>query len=69
MTTFLRRVLHVGVFTTNVLARVWERIERLFLSKAQFARRTTGKFEALKRTEMEIERLDRLRNPDDYRGR
>jgi hypothetical protein len=69
MTPFLRRVLHAGVIATSVLARVWESIERLFLSKAQVARRTTGKFEALKRKEMEMERLDRLRNPGDYRGR
>jgi hypothetical protein len=69
MTPFLRRVLHVGVIGTAVFARIWERIELLFCSKAQVARRATGRFEALKRKEMEEERLDRLRNPGDYRGR
>ena len=69
MTPFLRRVLHVGVIVSAVLARVYERIELLFRSKAQVARRATGRFEVLKRKEMEVERLDRLRNPGDYRGR
>ncbi|MCX6902264.1 MAG: hypothetical protein NTW03_02035 [Verrucomicrobia bacterium] len=69
MTPFLRKVLHVGVIGTAVFARVCERIERLFRSKARVAQRATGRFEALKRKEMEVERLDRLRNPGNYRGR
>jgi hypothetical protein len=32
-------------------------------------RRTSGRFEALKRQEQEAERLDRLRNPRDYQGK
>ena len=69
MTRFLRRVLHVGVIASAVLKWFWERIETLFRSKADLASRSSGRFEALKRREMEAERLDRLRNPGDYRGR
>jgi hypothetical protein len=69
MTPFLHRVLHVGVIVSAVFARVWKAFERLFYSKAEAARRAAGRFEALKRREMEVERLDRLRNPGDYRGR
>ena len=69
MTSFLRKVLHVGVIAAAVFQRAWETIELLFRSKAQVARRATGRFEALKRKEMEVERLDRLRHPSDYRGR
>lgn len=69
MTPLLRKVLHVGVIVAAVFQRVWESIELLFRSKAQLARRATGRFEALKRKEMEIERLDRLRNPSNYQGR
>jgi len=69
MTPLSRKVLHVGVIVTGVFARVCERIELLFRSKAQVAQRATGRFEALKRKEMEVERLDRLRNPGNYRGR
>ena len=69
MTRFFRRVLEVGVIVAAVFARVWERIERLFRSKADVARRASGRVEALKRREMEVERLDRLRHPRDYQGR
>jgi len=69
MTQFFRRMLHVGVIVAAVFARVWTWIERLFRSKANLARRASGRFEALKRREMEIERLDRLRHPSDYQGR
>ena len=69
MTPFQRRVLHIGVIATAVLARVWKGTESLFRSKEQVAQRTTGRFEAPQRKEMEVERLDRLRNPGNYRGR
>jgi hypothetical protein len=69
MTPFLHRALHLGVILSAVFKRVWETIERPFYSKAEAARRASGRFEALKRKEMEVERLDRLRNPGDYRGR
>ena len=69
MTPFLRRVLHIGVLVTLVFKRVWESLERLFRSKTHLSQRATGRFEALKRKEMEVERLDRLRNPGNYRGR
>jgi hypothetical protein len=69
MTPFLRKVLHAGVIVSAVFARVWNTIELLFRSKAEVARRASGRFEALQRREMEVERLDRLRNPSNYRGR
>lgn len=65
----LHRLLHAGVIVSTIFKRVWETIERLFCSKEAMAKRVSGRFEALKRREMEIERLDRLRNPDNYRGR
>lgn len=49
--------------------RFREAIKRLFLSKAEAARRAAGRLEALQRQEVEAERLDRLRNPDDYQGK
>jgi hypothetical protein len=69
MTPFLQKALHVGVIVTALFQRVWESLERIFCSKARLAQRATGRFEALKRREMEIERLDRLRNPGNYQGR
>ena len=69
MTPFLRKALHAGVIASAVLRRVWETIELLFRSKAEVAKRASGRFEALKRREMELERLDRLRHPSDYQGR
>ena len=52
-----------------VLARGWDKVELFFLSKAGADQRTSERFAALKRREMEVERLDRLRNPRDYQGR
>jgi hypothetical protein len=69
MTPFRHRVLHLGVIVSAVVGRVWSTFERLLYSKAEVPRRSSGRLEALKRREMEIERLDRLRNPGNYRGR
>lgn len=69
MTPFLRSALHLGVNGMAVLARIWERIERILCSKATLAQRSAERFEALRRREFEVERLDRLRNPSDYQGR
>ena len=69
MTPLLRGLLHAGVIVSAVFARVWQTFERLFYSKAEAARRASGRFETLKRKVMEAERLDRLRNPGNYRGR
>jgi hypothetical protein len=69
MNLLFRRALHAGVIITAVFKRVWETIELPFRSKAEAARRATGRFEALKRREMELERLDRLRHPSNYQGR
>jgi hypothetical protein len=49
--------------------RAVEKIGSLILSKATQARRTVLKTEAREREANEAERLDRLRNPQDYRGR
>lgn len=51
------------------LARGWDRFQLLFLSKASADQRISERFDLLKKKEMEIERLDRLRNPSDYQGR
>jgi hypothetical protein len=69
MTPFLHKALHAGVIVSAAFKRVWETIEQVFLSKAEMAGRASGRFEALKRREMELERLDRLRHPSDYQGR
>ncbi len=69
MTPFFHRLLHGGVVVSAVFKRAWESVESCFRSKEALARRTSGRFEALKRREMENERLDRLRNPSNYRGR
>jgi hypothetical protein len=51
------------------LKRFWEAGVRLVLSKAQIDRRSSVRFMALQRAEQESERLDRLRNPANYRGK
>jgi len=57
------------VILAKMVGRVWEGIRKLFLSKVEIARRTVWRFEALKRKTSEAERLDRLRNPSNYRGK
>ncbi len=69
MKPLLRGLLQAGVFISAAFARVWRTFERLFYSKAEVDRRASGRFESLKRKVLETERLDRLRNPDNYRGR
>ena len=69
MKSFYRIVLRTALMVATVLGRAWERIQAFFLSKDSMAQRASGRFETLKRTEMEAERLDRLRNPRDYQGR
>jgi hypothetical protein len=69
MTRFLHRVLRTGVIVAAVLGRLWERIELPFLSKAEAARRASGKLETLKRKDLEAERIDRLTNPRNYQGK
>ncbi len=69
MKPLLRGLLQAGVFISAVFPRVWRICERLLYSKAEVDRRASGRFEALKRKVLEAERLDRLRNPDHYRGR
>jgi hypothetical protein len=69
MNPLLRGMLRFGVIVTALFKRVWERIEPFVRTQAQVAKRAPGRFEALKRKEMELERLDRLRNPSDYQGR
>lgn len=51
------------------LLRLAEKLRGLVLSKNTMARRILRRMEAQERKEMEAERLDRLRNPDDYQGR
>ena len=49
--------------------RLVEKLGELVLSKAAIARRAFLRNEARERETNEAERLDRLRNPHDYRGR
>ena len=69
MTPFLDKIFRAGGTIVTALARFRERVELVFLSKRENARRAAGTLEALKRKEMEAERLDRLRNPSNYQGR
>ena len=50
-------------------AKLWEKFGNLLLSKTTVARRALLRTEANERKASEAERLDRLRNPGDYRGR
>ncbi len=49
--------------------RLLEKLGNLVLFKKTVARRALAKTEAGERKADEAERLDRLRNPGDYRGR
>jgi hypothetical protein len=49
--------------------RLMEKLWRFVLCKTTTAPRVALRTEARQRSEMEAERLDRLRNPGDYRGR
>ena len=49
--------------------RAAEKFGSLILSKTTHAQRAVLKTEAREREANETERLDRLRNPQDYRGR
>ena len=69
MTPFFQKILRAGVNIEAGTRRACESIQRLFLSRVEQTRRASGRFEALKRREMEAERLDRLRNPRDYQGK
>jgi hypothetical protein len=52
-----------------VFKRAREQTKRFFRFRVDVAEHASGRVETLKRKEMEVERLDRLRNPGDYRGR
>ncbi len=51
------------------MLRVAEKLRSLLLSKTTLARRAVLRTEERERETNEAERLDRLRNPHDYRGR
>ncbi len=56
-----------SIFTK--LFRAGGRISRLFVSRAELARRAVFQSEKREQEAREAERLDRLRNPSDYRGK
>jgi len=53
----------------SALARFRERTRQAFLSKRESHTHTSERSLRRKREEMEAERIDRLRNPSNYRGR
>ena len=69
MTRFRRRLLRLTTATEAGFKLAWEAVVHVFLSKERAARRSSMRFMALQRAEQESERLDRLRNPGNYRGR
>ena len=68
-TTMLPTLIRSALNLLPALARGWDKVELFFLSKAGADQRTSERFAALQRKEMEAERLDRLRNPSNYQGR
>ncbi|MEY2409458.1 MAG: hypothetical protein QOF48_2128 [Verrucomicrobiota bacterium] len=69
MTPIFQKLLGAGVQLEALIRRTAHGIGGLFVSKAETARRASGRFEALQRRELEAERLDRLRNPRNYEGK
>jgi hypothetical protein len=53
----------------SAMLRVLKKLADLASTKSALARRTLLKTEARERKEFEADRLDRLRNPGNYRGR
>jgi hypothetical protein len=53
----------------SAMRRGLEKLADLASSKSALARRTVLRTEARERKEFEADRLDRLRNPANYRGR
>ena len=51
------------------MSRAAEKLRSLLVSKTTMARRGLLRSEERERQAREAERLDRLRNPQDYRGR
>jgi hypothetical protein len=51
------------------ILRAFQNLTSFFFFKTTMARRALLRTEARERDRMEAERLDRLRNPHDYRGR
>ena len=69
MNQFIANIRRAGVIVVKVLAQGWEGVKQLFSSKAEVARRASGRLELLQRKEKEAERIDRLTNPRNYQGR
>lgn len=69
MTPFFRSLRRVGGAFRTMTDRVGQALGRVFLSKTLFARRASTRFEESQRRALELERLDRLRNPSDYLGK
>jgi len=69
MNSYSSKMLRAGVKVEAALRWTMGKIERLYRSKAEIARRASGRMTALLRREQEAERLDRLRNPRNYQGR
>jgi len=69
MTRLLEKILGAVRIIAGALGRFRDRIDMIFLSKREHARRASGRLGTRKRKEMEAERLDRLRNPSNYQGR
>jgi hypothetical protein len=69
MIPILDRILRPGGRVARTLARFRERTELFFHSRRENTSRASARSEALNRKEIEAERIDRLRNPSDYRCR
>jgi hypothetical protein len=69
MNPFVANLRRAGVLFVTVLARGWEGVKQLFSSKAEVARRASGRLDLLQRKQKEAERIDRLTNPRNYQGR
>ena len=69
MRTVFLKLLRAGVVASAWMEKTFAFFERLLRVPTDAAGRRSGRFKALERRESEIERLDRIRNPGDYRGR
>ena len=65
----LRILIRLAVNFVAALARGWDRVQLLFLSKGGADKRNSERFATFEQRQKEAERLDRLRNPRDYQGR
>lgn len=69
MRVFLKKAHLAGLIGATLLFHVWKWLGSFFVGRADRDRRAAERLADLEEEDEERERLDRLRNPGDYRGR